>query len=169
MTLLRSEHGADSEIVWIVYRPSYLRRGAEDRESYVKNVQKMAVKYRAHLKWASSAAETIAALNALPDRSVRTFAYFGHSTRHAFLLEYSGEIQGISTAWIHESELSRLRKTIFHPRAQCQSWGCYTGLSMSKVWRRTLGIPLIGADKATNYSSVTLEQTLPTTKGNWVR
>lgn len=100
-THLRQKYGASADVLWIVYRPSYLRRGAEDRVSYVRDVNKTLVpKYRPRIVWISSAAEAIAALNALPDHSIKTFDYFGHSTRHAFMLEYGSEIQGISTAWI---------------------------------------------------------------------
>ncbi len=104
----------------------------------------------------------------LPSRSIHTFDFFGHSNRHAFMLDYGSEIMAISKAWIHERDLSKIRGSVFHREARCQSYGCHTGESMSRSWRRKIGNRLIGAIGKTDYSGVG-HGLMPTVSGSWTR
>jgi hypothetical protein len=74
----------------------------------------------------------------------------------------------VSTAWLHERELGRIKASVFARNAYCKSWGCHTGESMSKAWKRALGIPLEGANGSTNYQTVSFGR-LPSVSGTWVR
>ena len=47
----------------------------------------------------------------------------------------------VSTEWIHETDLNRIRRDIFTPQSDCWSFGCYTGASMSRWWKRIVGVP----------------------------
>jgi hypothetical protein len=99
---------------------------------------------------------------------VLSIDFFGHSNKHCFLLDYSAEIIGVSKQWIHERDLSRIRRGIFARNAQCQSWGCHTGESMSAVWKRATGQTMIGARGKTDYRVVG-QGIMPVVSGSWVR
>ena len=66
------------------------------------------------------------------------FEYYGHSNRYAFLIEYSNDIIGASTVYLHENDLKQIRRTSFNRKAICVSYGCNTGESMSKSGGRPL-------------------------------
>jgi hypothetical protein len=73
-----------------------------------------------------------------------------------------------STAWLHESEIPRLKSSVFAHNAYCKSWGCHTGESMSPIWKKHIGVPLEGARGPTNYVVVG-QGKLPVVSGSWVR
>ncbi len=165
---LRKAYGNDAPVVWMVFRPGYQTRGREDGDPYTTWIAGQASKRRATLVWFSSSGEFISKLNSRPRGSVQTFDYFGHSNRFAFMFDYGNDIMAASTAWLHESELQRVKSSIFAPNAYCKSWGCHTGESMSQVWKRTLGLPLEGAKGPTTYTVVG-QGKLPVVRGSWVR
>lgn len=169
MVDLQGKHGANIKITWIVYRPGYATRAREAKEDYLDWIQKLGIKYNAELIWIDSGPEAIAALNARPEGSITSFDYFGHANPHAFMLDYSNNILGISKAWIHERDLAKINRQVFAAEPVCKSWGCHTGQSMSLSWRRTLGIPLIGTEGRTDYAPVSKQAILPTTEDRWVR
>ncbi len=168
MAGIRLREGRQAKLIWIVYRPGYLTRAREDGKPYTTWIQEQATKRNCTLIWVNSGPQAIAAINSRPRRSITTFDFFGHSNRYAFLLDYSNAIMAISKAWIHERDLGKLRRWVFAKGAVCQSFGCHTGESMSKVWRRRVGVRLIGADGKTDYSMVG-QGRLPTVSGSWVR
>lgn len=169
MDELRAQYGPDARITWIVYRPGYLTRGAEDGKPYLQSIESLAPKYRVQLIWVDSGPQAIAAINKRPAGSIKTFDYFGHANPHAFMLDYGNEILAVSKAWIHERDLAKIQREVFSPEPLCKSWGCHTGQSMSLAWRETLGIRLIGTEGRTNYADVSQKATLPSTDGRWVR
>lgn len=168
MAEIRLKHGKESKLVWIVYQPGYVTRARADGKSYPVWIQQQADKRNCQLIWVDSGTQAIAAINGRPARSIFTFDFFGHSNRYAFMLDYSNDIMAISKAWIHQRDLDRIRKSVFSRGAICQSYGCHTGESMSKVWRRKVGTRLIGANGKTNYSEVG-QGRLPYVTGTWVR
>ena len=168
MAEIRLKHGKESKLVWIVYQPGYVTRARADGKSYPVWIQQQADKRNCQLIWVDSGTQAIAAINSRPARSIFTFDFFGHSNRYAFMLDYSNDIMAISKAWIHQRDLGRIRKSVFSRGAICQSYGCHTGESMSKVWRRKVGTRLIGANGKTNYSEVG-QGRLPYVTGTWVR
>ncbi len=168
MAEIRIRHGSEAKLIWIVYRPGYLSRAHADGKSYPVWIQEQADKRNCQLIWIDSGAQAITAINERPARSIFSFDYFGHSNRYAFMLDYSNDIMAISKAWIHQRDLGRIRKSVFSRGAICQSYGCHTGESMSKVWRRKIGNRLIGANGKTNYSEVG-QGRLPYVTGSWVR
>lgn len=166
MVEIRRAYGTDAALVWFVYQPGYLARGREDGKPYATWITELAAKRRVKLIWFSSGSEFIQGLNAQPGGSIQTFDYFGHSNRHAFMFDYGNGVAAASTAWFHERDLPRIKPVIFSRTAYCKSWGCHTGESMSAVWERCTGVPLEGANGATDYSVLHNGQ-LPT--GNWIR
>lgn len=168
MIEIRRAYGAEARLVWIVYRPGYQTRGREDGKPYTAWIAELAAKHRASLVWIDSGSALVQAINSRPKGSIATFDYFGHSNRYCFMLDYGNEIMAVSMAWLHERDLSRLRRGVFARNAYCKSWGCHTGESMSAVWKRHLGVPLEGAAGKCDYTVVG-QGRLPAVVGGWVR
>ncbi len=170
MATLRRQN-AQSRITWIVYKPAYHARAKADGKPYVTWIEENAVRYGAQLVWFSTNEELYAAINSTPRGAdkVKSFYYFGHSNAYAFMLDYSCEIIGVSKVWIHQSDLVKhINPAIFAPDADCRSYGCYTGNSMSKVWKESLGIPLWGNTAATRYQPLSFGR-MPEGVGKWVQ
>ena len=168
MVEIRKAYGKDAKITWVVYRHGYVARGAEDGKPYTQWINKLAAKKNVTLRWINTGGEAISAINNHPSRSVITFDFFGHSNKFCFLLDYSSQIMGVSKAWIHQDDLSKIRRNIFTRNSQCQSWGCHTGESMSAVWKRNTGKTLIGVRGKTDYECVG-QGRMPAVVGRWVR
>ncbi len=160
-----------AKITWIVYRPGYVTRGKEDGKPYTKWIADLAKKYGVRLKWVDNADQCIAAINNSPRTKtdkVESFYYFGHSNCYAFMLDYGNQIMAVSLAWIHETDLPLIKKSIFSPICECWSYGCYTGASMSARWKQIIGIPLWGNLGSTRYGPVSNGR-LPEGTEKWVR
>ena len=168
MAEIRQAYGPDASIVWMVYQPGYRARGGEDGKPYTSWIAEQAAKRRVTLLWFDSSGGFLKALNARPRGSVQTFDFFGHSNRHAFMFDYGNDIMAISTAWLHERDLPRIKSSIFAPNAYCKSWGCHTGESMSAAWKRATGYALEGARGPTTYTVVG-QGKMPAVQGRWVR
>jgi len=168
MDEIRKAYGDTDTIVWMVHKAGYITRGAEDNKPYITWIKEHAIKRKARLVWISTGDDFFREINRLPRGSVVNFDFFGHSNKHCFLLDYSNEIMASSKAWIHENDLSRLKKSIFNPNAVCQSYGCHTGESMSAFWKRATGVTLIGAKGKTDYVTLN-DNKLPRVNGSWIR
>ena len=168
MDEIRKAYGNQAPIIWMVYQPGYQTRGREDGKPYTSWIAEQAAKRRANLVWINSSGGLIQAINSRPRASIESFDYFGHSNRHAFMLDYGNDIMAVSTAWLHERDLPRIKSSVFSKSAYCKSWGCHTGESMSKVWKSSVGIALEGARGPTLYNDVGHGR-LPVVRGSWVR
>lgn len=168
MVEVRRAYGEDAKLVWMVFRPGYQTRGREDGKPYTTWIAQLAAQRRASLVWFDSGNALISAINSRPSGSIMTFDYFGHSNRYCFMLDYGNDIMAACTAWLHERDLGRIRRAPFHRNAYCKSWGCHTGESMSAVWKRSVGIPLEGANGKTDYTVVG-QGKMPAIVGGWVR
>ena len=115
-----------ARITWIVYRPGYVTRGKEDGKPYTKWISDLAAKYKTKLVWVNTADQAIRALNSSPrfqGDKVESFYYFGHSNCFAWMLDYGNNIMAVSTEWIHETDLNRIRRDIFSPQSDCRRFG----------------------------------------------
>ncbi len=129
----------DTVLTWLVYRDGYARRASEDREPLLSHVESVRDKYGVRLVWYRTGADVINYINSgMSRRSVKIsgFEYFGHSNKFCFMFDYSSDVYGASSAWLHETDLRRIRSSAFAPNAYCHSWGCHTGESMSAEWKR---------------------------------
>jgi hypothetical protein len=150
---------AGTQFTWLVYQDGYTRRSSEDRQNLMANVISVRDKYRLKLVWYRSGDQVIDYINRGMNRSrtkIRGFEYFGHSNKHAFLMDYSSDNYGTSACWLHERDLSRIRSSAFSSDAYCHSWGCHTGESMSAAWKRATGLWMVGAYGKTDYSDLHL-------------
>lgn len=167
---LMKQKNPNADIVWIVYRPSYVTRSKENQIDYVPKIQDTAKKLGVKLVYVDSADAACKAISAAGKKSpITSFYYFGHSNPHAFMLDYSNFIMAASKDWIHEKDLAeKIDRTIFAPNAECWSYGCYTGRSMSKFWKEAFGVPMWGNLESTRYQPVG-DGKLPVGAGKWVQ
>ena len=149
-------------ITWLVYRDGYLRRSSEDREPLTSHIESVRDTYKVNLVWFRTGDEVINYINrggpgvSRARTKISGFEYFGHSNKHCFLFDYSSDIYASSTAWLHEKDLPRLNGGAFARNAFCQSWGCHTGESMSRTWKKETGVKMVGAVGKTDYSNMHL-------------
>jgi len=168
------EEGPDTEITWMVYRPAYVRRASEEGRPLVAWVESVRDEFfqKLHNKtikliWFDSGDDIVRYINGGQSRrrnKVAMFEYFGHSNRHAFLLDYSSAVMGASKAWLHENELSKIKRKAFAKGAFCRSFGCHTGESMSKAWKRATGVRMWGVHGKTDYAD---ERTVKISPGGY--
>lgn len=160
------------DILWLVYRPSYITRGKENQTDYIARIRETAGKRNIRFRFVDSAEDAYKAINAAPrnkNERITGFYYFGHSNPHAFMLDYSNSIMAASKAWMHEKDLAtKINRNVFAPDAECWSYGCYTGRSMSRYWKDAFGVGLWGNLESTRYQPVG-EGKLPAGAGKWVR
>ncbi len=155
---LQAERGTGQPITWLVYRPCYETRATEDGKPLISWIESVRDKYGVKLVWVYSGEDVINYINRGMNRrntKVVGFEYYGHSNRHAFMMDYSNIIMGASRAWLHEDELRAIRRSSFARGAECRSYGCHTGESMSAKWRSATGVRMWGAMGKTDYSDPT--------------
>lgn len=158
-------------ITWLVYRPAYVRRAGQEGQDLLGTIRSVQQAYNVNLIFFDRTQTVIDYLNHGKDRSqtkIAMFEYFGHSNRACFLFDYSNEIDSASKVWLHEDSLSQIDRGIFARDAYVKSWGCHTGESFSRKWRKATGVPMWGAVGKTQY----LTEALPiisTPGGNWTR
>ncbi len=148
--------GSPTTITMLVYRKSYLTRGAQDGRDLVSLVNSVRDAFKVNIVWFNSGAEVFQYLNAGRSRDrvkLAGFEFFGHSNAKCFMFDYSNEIDSCSKCWMHEDELVRLGRTIFASGAYIKSWGCHTGESMSEKFYSATGAKMIGAIGKTTYTS----------------
>ncbi|MFL2480715.1 MAG: hypothetical protein ACJ0K4_14310 [Verrucomicrobiales bacterium] len=153
---LQNEYGNQCEITWLVYKPSYESRSNEDNKPLISWIESVRDKYKIRLLWITEGKDIINYINNGKDRSqikIAGFEYYGHSNRHAFLIDYSNRIIGVSTVWLHEEELTEINRFSFLRRSKCVSYGCNTGESMSKKWRKATGVSMRAAIGKTDYTN----------------
>jgi len=167
MVEIRTAYGKDAPITWVVVKKPYEKRALEDGKPLVTWINDLAKRRNVKLVWVSTGKEALNAINNHSSRSVKTFDYFGHSNKYCFMLDYSADVMGASTAWIHEKDLSGLKASVFDKKSICRSWGCFTAESMSQVWKNRTGLDLIGAHGKTDYTMVGRGQ-MPSIIGKWV-
>ncbi len=152
---IKAERGPDARITWLVHRPSYERRLRQGEGPLTAWISNLAAKHNVRLVWFSRPDELINYLNAGQPRDrvkIANLEFFLHSNKACFMFDYSNEIDSASKSWLHETELKKIRRGIFAPKAFVKSWGCHTGESMSRYWKRATGVPMIGAVGKTDYA-----------------
>jgi len=153
---LQKRHGGNYPITWLVYRPGYVTRASEDGNPLISWIESVSETYKVKLIWINTGRDIISHINTGQDRKrikIIGFEYYGHSNQYAFMMDYSNDIMGASTSWLHEKELQAIQRAAFSRRAKCRSYGCKTGESMSANWRAATGVRMWGATGKTDYSN----------------
>ncbi len=167
MEELRTQFGPNLPITWLVYEPAYKRRQAIQSEGDLFGIiRSIPEAFGVNLVYFHSQSELISYLNSRTQK-IAGFEYFGHSNKACFLFDYSNEIDSASKVWLHETDLTKLRRGIFANGAYAKSWGCHTGESMSQKFKSATGVKMIGANGKTQYMTETLP-IISTPGGNWV-
>ncbi len=167
---IRQTH-PDALITWLVYRPAYVRRAAQEGTSLLPTINSVRDAYNVNLIYFDRTSTVVNYLNSGRNRDTTKivhFEFFGHSNRACFLFDYSNEIDSASKVWLHEDELKQISRNNFARDAYVKSWGCHTGESFSRKWRSATGVPMWGALGKTQY----LTEQLPiisTPGGKWTR
>ncbi len=160
-----------AQITWLVFKPSYYSRGAQDGRDYISLIRSVQSAYGVRLIFFDRTSELIDYLNNGQNRRsmpICNFEFFGHSNKACFMFDYSNNIDSASKVWLHEQELGKIRRGIFARNAYVKSWGCHTGESFSKRWAAATGTRMIGAKGKTQYMDEVLP-ILSTAGGYWVR
>ena len=160
-----------AQITWLVYRPAYLNRGKQDSTDLIGNINSVRDAYHLKLVYFDKTDEVISYLNNGQDRSrvkIADFEFFGHSNKKCWMFDYSNNIDSASKVWLHEDDLSKLRRGLFSNDAFVKSWSCHTGESMSQRWKSVTGVAMIGAIGKTQYMTDELP-ILSSPNGRWTR
>ncbi|MEA3210161.1 MAG: hypothetical protein QOE70_3218 [Chthoniobacter sp.] len=160
-----------ADLTWLVYRPAYQTRGAQDSRDYLSDIRSVQSTYHIRLIFFDRTSEMIEYLNDGQNRRAHPICdleYFGHSNKACFLFDYSNNIDSASKVWLHEKELGQIHRGIFARNAFVKSWGCHTGESFSKKFASATGVRMIGAKGKTQY----MDDVLPivsSADGHWIR
>lgn len=160
-----------ADITWLVYRPAYQTRGAQDSRDYLSDIRSIHDAYHIRLIFFDRTSEVIDYLNNGQDRRTKPICdleYFGHSNKACWMFDYSNNIDSASKSWLHEKDLGQIRRGIFAKNAYVKSWGCHSGESFSKKFASATGGKMIGAKGKTQYMDEELP-ILSTAGGYWVR
>lgn len=172
---LRAQHGPAISITWLVYRPGYETRQREDavkRPAYLcttAEVTTLAAERGVRLLWFNNTNFVISYLNNRGGRKMSGFEFYGHSNKYCFLFDYSNDILGVSSCYLHSADLHRLNRGLFTRDAIVHSYGCHTGEYMSRIWKQQTGVTMIGASGKTDFTAIKDNVTLPTVNGRWVQ
>ena len=172
MRQIREANGPNAIITWLVYRKAYEARGRAEGKPLTTWIKEKEAKEGCRVVWFDSGGDIIRYLNSGKSRrkfKIANFEYFGHSNRHAWMFDYSSDVLGASSSWLHEGDLKKIRKSAFLKDAHVKSWGCYTGESMSKWFRAATGIHMWGALKKTDYSPISEGKLPRLSSGIWTR
>jgi hypothetical protein len=167
---LRLELGPDAKITWLVYKQGYIDRAKQEHQDLIGFINSVRDKYNLNLVWFNRGPEVIDYLNAGQNRQVvkiSGFEYFGHSNRACFMFDYSSNVDSSAKSWLHESDFTKINRSIFARGFYGKSWGCHTGEEMSKKWYHATGTRMIGALGKTQFMMEELP-ILVSDGGRWV-
>ncbi len=172
---IRKEQGPSAQLTWLIYRPAYTAREREDQQRKppytcdIAEINERAAKCGARIVWFNTKETVINYLNNRGGKKIADLEFFTHSNKYAFLFDYSNEILGVSTCYLHSLDLKKIHRGLFTKDAKVQSWGCHTGEFMSAVWKKATGVPMIGAIGKTDYRAIGDNVSLPSIGGSWTR
>ena len=167
---LRQQYGPDAKITWLIYRESYEKRSKQEGRNLIPMIESVRDADHLNLVFFTKTADLLDYINYGQNRDqvkIADLEYFGHSNKACFMFDYSAELDSGSKCWLHESDLTKIKRGIFTRDAFVKSWGCHTGEEMSSYWHRATGTRMWGAIGRTDYSN---EQAvmLSDPKGRWV-
>jgi hypothetical protein len=165
------QNNPQQPITWLVYRPAYITRSRQDGKDYTAFINAMRDGLHVRLVWFDTTLQLLNYINAGQPRDrvkINDLEFFCHSNKACFLFDYSNNIDSASKIWLHESDLTKIRRGIFTKDALVRSWGCHTGESMSSSFRAATGIRMWGLTGKSQY--MTDELPVPATAtGRWTR
>jgi hypothetical protein len=161
----------NADVTWLVFRPAYLARGAQDGRDYISDIRSVQAAYHIRIIFFDRTSELIDYINNGQDRRSKPICdleYFGHSNKACFMFDYSSNIDSASKAWLHEKDLGQIKRGIFTRDAYVKSWGCHSGESFGSKFASATGKRMIGAKGKTQYMDEELP-ILSSQGGRWIR
>ena len=170
---LQKEGKNKDKVVWLVFRPSYLSRGREDGQDYLKILEERGALVGAQPIYFDNKNQLLLLLRrdgSIEKPKISRLEYFGHSNKKCWMFDYSNRIDGgaLEPLVLHVDDLSQISSSSFTPDAECISYGCHSGEEFSQRWRMIVGRPMIGAVGKTDYSDGGMPKITEGKGGTWV-
>ena len=160
------------KIVWLVFRPSYQRRGQEEKEDYLKILEERGLKAGISPIYFDNKKQLFTLLrrdgsNEKP--KISRLEYFGHSNQKCWMFDYSNRVDGgaLEPLVVHVDDLENISGKSFTSDAECISYGCHSGEEFSQRWRMIVGRPMVGAVGKTDYSDGGIPKLSTGKGGTW--
>src|ERR1043166_2524988 len=106
----------NQQITWLVYRPAYITRSRQDSRDYTSLITSVRDTFHVRLMWFDSTSQLLNYVNNGQPRDrvkINGLEFFGHSNKACFMFDYSNIIDSASKAWLHENDLTKIRRGIF--------------------------------------------------------
>jgi len=170
---LKKDLKPGEEIVWLVFRPSYTSRTAEDQSDYLKILEERGAKIGLSATYFDNKTQLFTLLRRDGSKEkpkISRLEYFGHSNKKCWMFDYSNRVDGgaLEPLVIHVDDLDKISGSSFTSNAECVSYGCHSGEEFSQRWRMIVGRPMVGAVGKTDYSDGGMPKLSNGKEGSWV-
>ena len=170
---LKKDLKPGDEIVWLVFRPSYTSRTAEDQSDYLKLIEERGAKIGLSPTYFDNKTQLFTLLRRDGSKEkpkISRLEYFGHSNKKCWMFDYSNRVNGgaLEPLVVHVDDLDKISGSSFTPNAECVSYGCHSGEEFSQRWRMIVGRPMVGAVGKTDYSDGGMPKLSNGKEGSWV-
>lgn len=169
---LRAEGKSKDPILWLVFRPSYLRRGQEENQDYLQILAQRGQALGLTPIYFDHKQQLFALLRRDGSKEkpkISRLEYFGHSNKKCWMFDYSNRVDGgaLEPLVLHVDDLNQISGSSFTPEAECVSYGCHSGEEFSQRWRMIVGRPMVGAVGKTDYSDGGMPKISEGKGGSW--
>ena len=170
---LKKDLKPGDEIVWLVFRPSYVSRTTEDQADYLRLIEERGAKVGLTPIYFDNKTQLFTLLRrdgSAEKPKISRLEYFGHSNKKCWMFDYSNRVDGgaLEPLVVHVDDLNRISGSSFTPNAECVSYGCHSGEEFSQRWRMVVGRPMVGAVGKTDYSDGGMPKLSNGKEGSWV-
>jgi len=170
---LKKDLKPEDEIVWLVFRPSYVSRTTEDQADYLRLIEERGAKVGLTPIYFDNKTQLFTLLRrdgSAEKPKISRLEYFGHSNKKCWMFDYSNRVDGgaLEPLVVHVDDLNRISGSSFTPNAECVSYGCHSGEEFSQRWRMVVGRPMVGAVGKTDYSDGGMPKLSNGKEGSWV-
>ena len=170
---LKKDLKPGDEIVWLVFRPSYTSRTAEDQSDYLKLIEERGAKIGISPTYFDNKTQLFTLLRRDGSKEkpkISRLEYFGHSNKKCWMFDYSNRVDGgaLEPLVVHVDDLEKISGSSFTSNAECVSYGCHSGEEFSQRWRMVVGRPMVGAVGKTDYSDGGMPKLSNGKEGSWV-
>ena len=170
---LKKDLKPGDEIVWLVFRPSYTSRTAEDQSDYLKLIEERGAKIGLSPTYFDNKTQLFTLIRRDGSKEkpkISRLEYFGHSNKKCWMFDYSNRVDGgaLEPLVVHVDDLDKISGSSFTPNAECVSYGCHSGEEFSQRWRMIVGRPMVGAVGKTDYSDGGMPKLSNGKEGSWV-
>ena len=159
-------------VTWMIYRTGYERRNLEEPVNIMADIEQRAARLGIPVRWFRRTEELIFYINRGQDRTRHPIVHldlFAHSNKACFMFDYSNNVDGASTIFLHTRDLPLISRQAFRKDALATSWGCHSGEYWVDRWRQATGTYMWGAVGKTNYAYGAMMPIISTPGGRWVK